>query len=494
MRKSGILMPISSLPSKYGIGSFSKSAYEFIDHLKRAGQKYWQLLPLGPTGYGDSPYQSFSTFAGNPYFIDLETLIDQGYLTKQECDSYDFGEDERYIDYEKIYLSRFKVLKVAFDRSQITKDEGFIQYVNENAYWLEDYALYMSVKNHFGNLSWTQWDKDIKMRQSDALEKYNNKLKKEINFYKFLQYMFMKQWSKLKEYANKKGIKIIGDIPMYVALDSVDSWAHPELLLFDENKEPIAVAGCPADGFAPEGQLWGNPIYNWQYHKQTNYQWWVNRISYSFKLYDVLRVDHFRAFDEYYCIPYNAITAINGKWNKGPGIDLFNQLNKQLADVDIIAEDLGFVTQSVTKLVEQTGYAGMKVLEFAFDSREESDYLPHNYNSNCVVYTGTHDNNTIVGWYNSLNASDKILANEYLDIDANENNIHWKFIRLAFLSVARIAIIPIQDYLGLGSEARMNTPSTLGGNWRWRLLEADITEELLQKIHTITKVYGRLND
>jgi 4-alpha-glucanotransferase len=485
-------MPITSLPSKYGIGSFSKSAYRFIDQLKLAGQKYWQLLPLGPTSYGDSPYQSFSTFAGNPYFIDLEALIEQGYLTKEECESYNFGEMQRTIDYQKIYLSRFKLLKVAYNRSHINENEAFHQFIKKNAYWLEDYALYMAIKTHFSSVNWSEWDTDIRMRQPEALDHYKNELEDEMNFYKFQQFMFSSQWLKLKAYANQKDIKIIGDIPIYVALDSADSWSHPELFLFDKDKQPLEVSGCPPDGFAPAGQLWGNPVYNWDYHKQTFYQWWMSRIAYSFELYDVLRVDHFRGFDEYYAIPYPSLTAENGRWKKGPGIDIFTQLNKQLGHLDIIAEDLGFITDSVVKLVEQTGYGGMKVLEFAFDSREESDYLPHNYNTNSVVYTGTHDNDTIVGWYKNLNSKDKQLANAYLDIDeADENQIHWKFIRLALASVARLAIIPIQDYLGLGSEARMNTPSTLGDNWRWRLLENEITDDLLEKIKKITTLYGR---
>ncbi|MCM8710061.1 4-alpha-glucanotransferase [Clostridium sp. SYSU_GA19001] len=491
-RECGILLSIASLPSRFGIGAFSKSAYHFVDQLKKAGQKYWQILPLGPTGYGDSPYQSFSTFAGNPYFIDLEELIKEGYITEEECNSYDFGKNERYIDYEKIYLSRFKVLKTAYERSNITKTEEFYSFVNENAYWLEDYALYMAVKNSFSGVSWSEWEEDIRLRRPSALKKYKNKLADEIDFYKFQQFVFAKQWFKLKAYANKCGIKIIGDIPIYVALDSADSWSHPELFQFDEKKKPIAVAGCPPDAFSPTGQLWGNPLYNWEYHKKTSYAWWIQRIAYSFKLFDVVRIDHFRGFDEYYSIPYGFPTAEKGKWEKGPGYDFFEKLCKQLGRLDIIAEDLGFLTDSVLELVKKTGYPGMKVLEFAFDSREESDYLPHNYTNNCVVYTGTHDNETIAGWYKNLNAKDKQLAIDYLDIGTeDEEQIYWKFIRLALSSVARLAVIPIQDYLGLGNEARINKPSTVGNNWKWRLLENEITDELLEKIRKITKIYGR---
>lgn len=492
MRESGILLPIASLPSKYGIGAFSKNAYKFIDQLKAAEQSYWQILPLGPTGYGDSPYQSFSTFAGNPYFIDLETLIDEGYLTKEECEVYDFGDNERYIDYEKIYLSRFKVLKIAYNRSHIGEKKEFQQFIRENAYWLEDYALYMSVKNHFSGVSWSKWDNDIRMRKKQIVEIYKKKFEDEIKFYEFQQFMFIKQWLKLKAYANKCGIKIIGDIPVYVAFDSSDSWGHPELFQFDENRTPIKVAGCPPDAFSATGQLWGNPLYDWEYHKKTSYAWWIQRIAYSFKLYDVVRVDHFRGFDEYYSIPYDSTTAENGQWKKGPGYDIFRELKDQLGELNIIAEDLGFLTDSVLELVKKTGYPGMKVLEFAFDSREESDYLPHNYGKNCIVYTGTHDNETIVGWYKNLNANDKKLAIDYTDIDIKRvNDIHWKFIRLALSSVANIAIIPLQDYLGLGNEARINKPSTVGLNWKWRLLENELTDELVQKIAKATTLYGR---
>lgn len=492
MRNSGILLPVASLPSKYGIGAFSKNAYNFIDKLKKAGQSYWQILPLGPTGYGDSPYQSFSTFAGNPYFIDLETLIDEGYLTKEECKAYDFGDNDRYIDYEKIYLSRFKILKIAYNRSCISESVEFQEFINENSYWLDDYALYMSIKDHFSGSSWSKWDNDIKMRNEAAIERFKSKYTDEIIFYKFQQFLFHKQWQKLKSYANKCRIKIIGDIPIYVAFDSADVWSHPELFQLDENREPISIAGCPPDAFSKTGQLWGNPLYDWEKHKNTSYAWWIQRIAYSFKLYDVVRVDHFRAFDEYYSIPYGFTTAENGIWNKGPGYDIFKELKDKLGDLDIIAEDLGFLTESVLKLLEKTGYPGMKVLEFAFDSREESDYLPHNYNKNSVVYTGTHDNETIVGWYKNLNFKDKHLALEYLDINnEKEKDIHWKFIRLALSSVANLAIIPIQDYLGLDNDGRINKPSTVGCNWKWRLLENEITDELLEKIRKITKLYGR---
>jgi 4-alpha-glucanotransferase len=494
MRESGILLPVASLPSKYGIGAFSKDAYQFIDMLRAANQKYWQILPLGPTGYGDSPYQSFSTFAGNPYFIDLETLAYEGSLTKEDCEAYDFGRDDRYIDYEKIYLSRFKILGTAYERTYpgIKNSCEFKKFIESNAYWLDDYALYMSVKNHFASRSWSEWDRDFRLRKETAIEKFKSEYEHEINFFKFIQFKFDEQWSKLKLYANKNGIKIIGDIPIYVAYDSSDAWTHPELFQFDEDKKPVAVAGCPPDSFSPTGQLWGSPLYDWDYHKKTSYEWWIKRIAYCFKLYDVVRVDHFRGFDRYYSIPYGAPTAENGTWKTGPGYDIFKEIGRRLGKLDIIAEDLGFLTSSVSKLVKRTGFPGMKILQFAFDPRENADYLPHNYDKNCVVYTGTHDNETILGWYDNLDDNHKKFVRDYLDIDSNqEKDINWKFIRLAFSSVANLAIIPLQDYLGLGNEARINKPSTVGNNWKWRLLEGELTDGLIEKIRKLTALYQR---
>lgn len=492
MRASGILLPVASLPSKYGIGSFSKCAYKFVDQLKMAGQKYWQILPIGPTGFGDSPYQLFSTFAGNPYFIDLEELTQAGLLILEECEECDFGENPRYIDYGKLYKYRFTLLRKAYERSNISKDEKFQEFIKENAYWLDDYALYMAVKDYFGGKGFIEWEEDIRLRKQKALQKYREVLKNDIEYHKYIQFLFWSQWSRLKAYANSNGIQIIGDIPIYVAYDSADTWAHPELFQLDENYNPIAVAGCPPDAFTSTGQLWGNPLYNWGYHKETGYEWWINRIAYSFKLYDVVRIDHFKGFDEYYSIPFGEKTAVNGHWEKGPGYDIFRALNEHLGRLNIIAEDLGFITDSTRNLLKKTQFPGMKVLEFAFDSREESDYLPHNYDKNCVVYTGTHDNDTIVGWFNSICPEDRNYVLRYLNIgEKHSDNIHWVFIRLAMQSVADLCIIPVQDYLGLGSEGRINIPSTVGGNWRWRLLEGELTEELLLKIKEITKLYGR---
>ncbi|MBO5207775.1 MAG: 4-alpha-glucanotransferase [Lachnospiraceae bacterium] len=491
MRKSGILLPVSSIPSKYGIGTFSKQAYAFIDLLAQAGQTYWQMLPLGPTGYGDSPYQSFSTFAGNPYYIDLEELIEEGYLTKEDCDQYDFGDNAEYVDYEKIYNSRFKVLRKAFKNSKIEENDDFKAFISKNSYWLDDYALYMAVKNSFDGISWIEWDEDIKLRKESALAAYREKYAEEIAFYQFQQFLFAKQWTALKAYANKKKIQIIGDIPIYVAFDSADTWANPKLFQLDDTCTPIAVAGCPPDAFSATGQLWGNPLYRWDYHKKTEYAWWMKRIAYCYELYDVVRIDHFRGFDEYYAIPYGDPTAEFGKWEQGPGYDIFKTMKEKLGKKVVIAEDLGFLTDSVLKLVKKTGYPGMKILQFAFDSREESDYLPHNYIANSVVYTGTHDNDTVLGWYESLNKRDKAFAKRYLNIRSNKD-VQWEFIRAAMSSVSDTCIIPMQDYLGLGAEARINVPSTLGTNWKWRMLPGAFDEELAERIRKMTKLYGRL--
>ena len=493
MRRSGILMPVASLPGRYGIGSFNKEAYKFVDFLAKAGQQYWQILPLGPTGYGDSPYQSFSTFAGNPYFIDLEELAEEGLLRKSECEAFDWGSQSDTIDYEKIYLSRFKVLRLAYERSNIKRTKAYKEFVSQNEFWLEDYALYMAIKSSFGGVSFIEWDEKARRRDEKTLESYRERFADEIDFYKFQQFYFDRQWTALKKYANEQGIKIVGDIPIYVAFDSADTWADPELFQFDSKGYPKAVAGCPPDGFSATGQLWGNPLYDWSYHKKTGYEWWIKRMAHCRRLYDVIRVDHFRAFDEYYAIPYGDPTAEFGKWKKGPGTGLFKAIEKSLGKIDIIAEDLGFLTDTVKKLVADTGFPGMKVLEFAFDSREESDYLPHNYTKNSVVYTGTHDNETIMGWFEKLKGADKKLACEYLNISGEATaETAWAFIRLAMESVSDTCVIPIQDYLALGDEARINTPSTLGGNWVWRMDRNALSSKLAKRIFTLTEIYGRL--
>lgn len=499
MRKSGILMPVTSLPSPYGIGCFSREAYEFVDRLKQAGQSYWQILPLGPTGYGDSPYQSFSTFAGNPYLIDLEDLVRRGLLTRQDCEAFDFGRDEESVDYEKLSKSRPLVLRRAFENSRLKEDGNFHRFVEENRDWLEDYALFMAVKDRFSGGSWTRWEEDIRLRHPQALVRYREQCREEIAFYQFQQYLFSLQWAELKAYAHQQKVRIIGDIPIYVALDSADAWAHPELFQFDENRMPVKVAGCPPDAYSARGQLWGNPLYRWGYHKQSGYAWWIKRMKAACERYDVVRIDHFRGFDEYYAIPignsYGEADAGKGAWEKGPGYDFFWTLKEVLGEKEIIAEDLGFLTKSVTELVEHTGYPGMKVLQFAFDGGDTSvskPYLPHNYSRNTVVYTGTHDNNTILGWYENLTEQERERCDAYLSLQPfKTTEIVWEIIKRALAAVSNLAVIPMQDYLGLGAEARINTPSTLGGNWKWRMKPGAFTEELAEQIRALTGLYDR---
>lgn len=490
MRRSGILMPISAFPSPYGIGGFSKECYEFVDFLEKSEQSLWQILPLGPTGYGDSPYQSFSTFAGNPYFIDLDALVERGWLKTTDCQATYAGKDDDDIDYEHIYNTRFELLRKAYDNSGIESDPGFISFTKENEFWLEDYALYMAVKNSFGGKSWIEWDEDIRFRKHETIQKYAKKYAKEIGCYKFQQYMFSIQWSALKTYANERGISIVGDVPIYVAFDSADTWANPELFQLDDKLIPIAVAGCPPDAFSATGQLWGNPLYKWDYHKQTGFDWWMKRIGYCYKLYDIVRIDHFRGFDEYYSIPYGDLTAEFGKWEKGPGYDLFKVMKEKLGKREVIAEDLGFLTDTVLKLVKKTGYPGMKILLFAFDSKEPSDYLPHFYSQNSVVYTGTHDNDTVEGWIKSARRADVSFAMKYLGVKKRKD-IRTALIRAAFASVSDTCIIPLQDYLGLDNSARINMPSTLGGNWIWRMPKNSLTDELAKEIRDVTVLFGR---
>ena len=496
MRASGILLPISSLPSRYGIGCFSESAYRFVDQLKAAGQKYWQILPLGPTSYGDSPYQSFSTFAGNPYFISLEALIDEGVLSREECDAADFGNDPRHVDYGKLYEARFPLLRKAYERSDISRDPEFQEFMKENESWIRDYAIFMAVKGLFQGASWDQWPEDIRKRWGYSMDYYQRELYFEIEFYEYIQFKFSQQWKKLKQYANDNGIRIIGDIPIYVAFDSADAWADPELFQFDEDLLPTAVAGCPPDGFAADGQLWGNPLYRWEHHMNTGFAWWIRRLEFCYRLYDVVRIDHFRGFDEYFSIPYGDRTAHNGHWEKGPGMHLFWRIQECLGWKDVIAEDLGYVTDSVRQLVKDSGFPGMKVLEFAFDSRDTgsaNDYLPHNYPVNSVVYTGTHDNETLTGWFRDILPEERRTVRRYLNnFHDSSEEIYWDMICAAMGSVSETCVIPMQDYFGYGNEARMNQPSTLGKNWKWRLLEGEFSEELIGKIRELTQLYGRI--
>lgn len=495
-RSAGVLLPVSSLPSEYGIGCFSESAYQFIDQLERAGQSFWQILPLGPTGYGDSPYQSFSTFAGNPYYISLKALIKEGVLAKDECEEGMEDGNPSFVDYEQIYRVRFKLLREAYERSAIEKNPDFIGFCQEQKWWLDDYALFMALKDFFGGRSWIEWPQDIRLRQDSALGSYRRELHGDIEFYQYLQFKFNEQWQQLKQYANAHKIHIIGDIPIYVAFDSADTWSAPWLFQLDEDNQPTAVAGCPPDPFSETGQLWGNPLYRWDYHRQQGYWWWIQRVKHCFVWYDVLRIDHFRGFDEYYSIPYGEMTAENGHWEKGPGIELFHAIHQKLGKKPIIAEDLGFITDSVRELVKASGYPNMKVLEFAFDSRDTGNangYLPHNYERNCVVYTGTHDNATLCEWFKQILPEERQMLRDYLhDEQTPDKDIYKEIICLAMQSVANICIIPMQDYLGYGGEARMNIPSTLGMNWRWRLRKGEIVDGLLSEIKRLTETYGRV--
>ena len=503
-RAAGILMPITSLPTNYGIGTIGKEAYEFADFLKGAGQKYWQILPVGPTSYGDSPYQSFSTFAGNPYMIDLDTLCAEGLLTPDDYKAIDWGCDSEKIDYEKIYNNRFAVLKIAFENfSSKTYDEAakkkFKNWCAKAKVksWLDNYALYMSVKASFNNKAWTEWeDESIRLRTDEGIKTYKKKMAKEISFWKFVQFKFYEQWEAFRAYVNGLGIEIIGDMPIYVAMDSADTWANPEVFWLDDDRKPVCVAGCPPDYFSATGQLWGNPLYNWKYLKETGYKWWFARIKAASELFDMTRIDHFRAFNDYYAIPYGAENAINGKWMDGPGIEFFNLMKKELGDLPIIAEDLGTMNDGVIKLLKDSGYPGMKVLEFAFDSDEENNYLPHTYTPNCVVYSGTHDNDTLIGWMNEMMDVKKQcvdFAREYCKMPDDEP-FNWGIIRTAYESVSNYCIIQMQDYLGLGSEARINIPSTLGGNWEWRVRRDYAANGLAKKIKELTVTYNRLEE
>lgn len=495
-RSAGVIMHIASLPGKFGIGTFGKEAYEYVEFLYKSGMRYWQILPLGQTGYGDSPYQSFSAFAGNPYFIDFDILKDEGILSKAEYINENYGDNEEYIDYGLLFNIKYIVLRRAYENFKKSHNfllkEYFESFKEENNWWLDNYSLYMAVKGKFNLASWQEWDDDIKKRRPEAIELYRNELSDEIEFWSFIQFLFFKQWNELKSYANEKGIKIIGDMPIYVAEDSADVWSNPEAyLIYEETLKPISIAGCPPDAFSETGQLWGNPLYDWNYMEKTGYKWWIKRVEESLKLYDVVRIDHFRGFESYWEIPYGDTTAINGEWVKGPGIKLFNAIKESLGEINVIAEDLGFLTNEVKEFLEETGFPGMKVLQFAFDEREESNYLPHTYTNNCIAYTGTHDNDTFRGWFELTgNKSDVKYCKEYLAL-TEEEGYNWGFIRGAWASVADVSIALMQDFLNLGNETRVNFPSTLGGNWKWRIKEGSYNTELADKIYKYTKMYGR---
>ncbi|MGI6168657.1 MAG: 4-alpha-glucanotransferase [Christensenellales bacterium] len=490
-RSSGVLMHISSLPSSYGIGTLGSEAFAFVDFLKDSGQKLWQMLPTGPTSYGDSPYQSFSTFAGNPYFIDLDLLQQEGLLRKADYVLLDWGSNPGKVDYGKLYRNRFSVLWKAFVQGREALAGDVRRFREEQAEWIADYALFMAVKGYFGDVAWTKWpDEEIRMRQPAALEEYGQKLREQVDFWIFMQYLFSRQWRAFHNYAQEKGVSLIGDLPIYVALDSAEVWAHPELFWLDDQRRPVRVAGCPPDYFSATGQLWGNPLYRWDFMAQTGYSWWMRRIEAAVRQFDVLRIDHFRGFESYYSVLGDAQDATVGEWLAGPGQDFFAAVRREIGEVAIIAEDLGFLTPEVHRLRQESGYPGMKVLQFAFDSLDESDYLPHNHSKNCVVYVGTHDNDTICGWFESAPQKLRDYATEYLRLD-REEGVHWGFLRAAMASVSDVAVNQMQDFLGLGSEARMNTPSTLGDNWQWRVEKQALSDGLAKRMARISRLYGR---
>lgn len=493
MRTSGILMHITSLPSPYGIGTMGAAAREFVDFLRAAGQTYWQILPICPTGFGDSPYQTFSSFAGNPYLIDFDDLQDAGLLRHSEVDHLEWGTQPLSVDYGLLYCQRFQVLRLACQRLLAGHHSAYDMWCSENAYWLEDYALFMALKDRHGGASWQEWEATLRHRVPTALAEVQEALSSEITFWKAVQYLFFYQWNALKMYANRRAVHIIGDLPIYVSADSAEVWADPNQFQLDQDLLPTEVAGCPPDGFSVSGQLWGNPLYNWRRMGEDNYAWWIRRIKYLCDIYDVLRIDHFRGVDSYYAIPFGAVDARNGRWRQGPGIKLFTAVKEALGERQIIAEDLGFLTPSVHALREETGFPGMEVLEFAFDSRDSSGsaYLPHNYREHCVAYIGTHDNDTALGWLKSVPPDDAAYAASYLRLN-DPDGANWGMMRALWASTAGCTIVQMQDILGLGSEARMNMPSTVGRNWKWRAACGFDTLALAAKLRREMDLYCRL--
>ena len=489
-RSSGVLMPLSSLPSPYGIGTMGKSAYEFVDFLKASGQRYWQLLPLVPPGAGNSPYSSFSTFAGNPYFIDLDLLTKYKLLKAKEIDETGWGDDPEKVDYDTVAQKREPLLRLAFRRGWDSLANEIDSFRKENR-WVENYALYMAIKEYFDMLPWTEWpEEDIRMHRDNALRYWSDRLRDEVNFHIFLQYLFYFQWQKLQEYAHKQGVKFIGDIPIYVALDSADVWSEPHFFQLDEKNVPKAVAGVPPDPFTADGQLWGNPLYNWDAMERDGYGWWIRRIEGAQKLYDVIRIDHFRGFESYWSVPYGETTAKNGTWRPGPGMKLVGVLTSWFHDLDFIAEDLGYVTEGVRRLVQDSGMPGMKILEFAFDAHGDSDYLPHCIPYNSVCYLGTHDNNTVMGWVKETGKRDRDFAARYMHITEDEGWC-WGMIRTGMATCADLFVMQMQDLLELGPDARMNTPGVPLGNWRWRMLPGAASKELAKKLLLYTRTFRR---
>ena len=494
-RQSGVLMHISSLPGKYGIGSFGQSAYDFVDFLVRTKQRYWQILPLGTTSYGDSPYQSFSAFAGNTYFIDFDILIEEGLLNEADVKGADFGDDPRKVDYAKIFDARRPIMEKAVARFLKAEDlSDYESFVEENAAWLEVFAEYMAIKEHFDNLAWTEWpDEAIRRREAASLASYREKLADKLTYHRVTQYLFFKQWLRLKAYANEHHIEIVGDMPIYVAADSADVWAQPHFFKTDAAGKPTCVAGCPPDEFSETGQLWGNPIYDWEAMDKDGYAWWIERLRESFKIYDIVRIDHFRGFESYWEVPADSETSATGKWVKGPDYKLFAAVKEALGDLNIIAEDLGFMTDEVIELRERTGFPGMKILQFAFNPDDESIDSPHLAPNNSVMYTGTHDNNTVLGWYkDEIDDATRQYMAQYTNRKEYETVPH-AMLRTIFASVSFMAIATMQDLLELDSAARMNYPSTIGGNWTWRMTAEELNPIVEGELYSLTKTYRRMN-
>ena len=491
-RSSGILLPISSLPSPYGIGAFGRAAYDFADFLHAAGQSYWQLLPLGPTSCGDSPYQSFSTFAGNPYFIDLDLLVEDGLLTKREVTDCAWGAEPRYVDYGRLYEGRFPLLARAKARGWARDRAAVAAFEAENSRWLPDYALFMALKRHFGMKAWTEWpDEGARLHRPDALERYRAALREEVELFTYLQFLFFRQWSALKSYVNGLGLRVIGDLPIYVAMDSADVWSESENFRLDERGVPVEVSGVPPDYFSADGQLWGNPLYDYEAMQRDGFAWWIRRVGGAARLYDVVRIDHFRGFASYWAVPYGETTAKNGRWVKGPGMALVGVLTDWFHDLAFIAEDLGAPAPEVTQLLADSGLPGMKVLEFAFDPREPSSHLPHRCGENCVCYTGTHDNAPLALWRTEADGAELALAERYLGLNEREG-FERGIIRGGMGSVARLFVAQMQDWLGLGAGHRMNVPGTGRGNWAWRLLPGEASARLAEEIRDLTRLYERL--
>ena len=485
-------MHLSSLPAPYGIGTMGQCAKDFVDFLKKAGQSYWQILPVCPTSYGDSPYQSFSTFAGNPYFIDLDMLKDEGLLESSEYKDIDWESVPYKVNYGALHEKRYPLLKIAYHRFIEKEDKDFDTFCEEQSFWLNDYSVFMTIKGLNDGVSWIQWPEALKRREKEAMDAVIAENKEEIGFWKFLQYYFFKQWKELRAYANENGVSIIGDLPIYVALDSADVWANPQMFQLDENLEPTFVAGCPPDGFSAPGQLWGNPLFRWDKMEEDNFSWWIKRITYACNTYNMLRLDHFRGFEAYYAIPYGDEDASGGHWEQGPGIKLFEALEQSAGRQNIIAEDLGFLTEPVKELLAKSGFPGMKVLELAFDSRDDNsvEYLPHNITNNYVAYVGTHDNDTIQGWFTSAAPEDVRYAQEYLSMPSLMQG-HWHIMKALWATVADLTIVQAQDLFGLGSESRMNIPSTFGTNWCWRAVEGSFDDALAMRLMHFMELYKR---